>query len=233
MAVAGIVAGGSGQRMGGSMPKQFMELCGKPVIIRTIEAFLQHADIESVIIGINPDWYDYMSALVQKDFRNGVYITKGGKDRNDTILNIIKYARNTLHCNDNEIILTHDAVRPFVTEKMISDSIAEMDRCEICTAAIAAVDTIVVSEDGENVCEFPPRNTMYQVQTPQTFRIGSFSEVYGNLTENEKKTVTDACKLFSLNGYRVRLIDGDRNNIKLTYPSDFFLAEAIVGKSGS
>lgn len=229
MAIAGIVAGGKGSRMGNTeKPKQFLELCGKPVIIRTTEAFLRHEHISCVIIGINPDWHEYMDELVSRYFDGNVFVTDGGADRNGTIENILRFAKDKQGFADNEIILTHDAVRPFVSEKMIGDSIEAMKRCEICTTAVPATDTMVISGDGEVVGDFPLRSTVFHVQTPQTFRIGSFLRFYGELSAEEKAAATDACRLFHSKGCPVHLIEGDTNNIKLTYPGDFAVAGAIL-----
>ena len=214
-------------RMGGELPKQFMELCGKPVIIRTIGSFLKSPQIRLVIVGINPDWMDYMQGLIEKYRLENVYITPGGADRNDTLMNIISYAVDELSADENEIILTHDAVRPFVSEKIIGDSILAMEKYKIATAAVPATDTIIVSGDGNTASSFPLRSTMYQVQTPQSFRIGSFRDVYSSVSEEDKKSITDACKLFHMKGFEVGLVEGDRKNIKLTYPSDIITAKAI------
>ena len=126
MVIAGIVAGGSGRRMGGDIPKQFYELNGKPVIIYTTEVFLKHEKTDRIIIGINPDWADYTKALIKKYFpdNDNIFITDGGADRNETIMNMISFAKNVLSCDDRDIILTHDAVRPFVSSDIISESIA-------------------------------------------------------------------------------------------------------------
>lgn len=228
MATAAIVAGGKGTRMGGDIPKQFMELCGKPVIIHTIERFLKHQEVENVIVGINPHWHEYTEELVRKYFSGGVHITDGGADRNDTIVNIIKYAKEKLSAGDDEILLTHDAVRPFVTDRMISDSIAMMADCDICTAAITATDTMLVSADGITADDFPLRSTMFRVQTPQTFRIGGFIEMLDRVPTEQRAGITDACRLFHMNGKAVKLIRGDETNIKLTYPNDFRTAETFV-----
>ena len=148
MAIAGIVAGGTGSRMGSTVPKQFLPLCGRPVIVRTIEKFIGSEGIDAVIVGVNPDWYDHMQSLISEYFPAGVYAARGGADRSDTIVNIIRYAIDDLGYDEDEILLTHDAVRPFVTEKMISDSIDAMSHCEICTAAVGATDTMLISEHG-------------------------------------------------------------------------------------
>lgn len=228
MAIAGIVAGGTGSRMGGAVPKQFMELCGKPVIVRTIEKFAGSRDIGAVIVGVNPDWYDHMLSLVGEYFPSGVYVTKGGADRSDTIVNIIRYASDVLGFADDEIILTHDAVRPFVTEKMISDSIEAMSCCEICTAAVGATDTMLISADGKTASEFPVRSTMYRVQTPQSFRMGQFVTMLGAVPQDRRSEITDACSVYHRLGIKVHIIQGGETNIKLTYPADFEAAKAFV-----
>lgn len=228
MALAGIVAGGIGSRMGTDMPKQFLDLCGEPVIIRTIKGFASHKDVRSVIVGINPDWYDYMDELIKKYFNGGVYLTNGGYDRNDTITNIINYAEDRLNSGKDEILLTHDAVRPFINHRMIDDSIAAMEYCDICTAALPATDTIILSENGKIVSDFPLREKMFKVQTPQTFRLGEFKTMLATVTQEERRKITDACKLFYMNGKSVHIIAGEETNIKLTYPSDFETATAFI-----
>ena len=228
MVIAGIVAGGSGRRMGGDIPKQFYELNGKPVIIYTTEVFLKHEKTDRIIIGINPDWADYTKALIKKYFpdNDNIFITDGGADRNETIMNMISFAKNVLSCDDRDIILTHDAVRPFVSSDIISESIAVMDECEICTAAIPETDTVIESEDGKTALAFPDRSRIFRVQTPQTFRLGTFADVYGSLSEQERAAAKDVCRLYKSKGYSVILINGDPSNIKLTYPQDYRFAQA-------
>lgn len=230
MILAGIVAGGSGTRMGGSLPKQFLELEGKPVLIRTAESFLSHNMIDAVIIGINPDWYSDADSLIRKFFPESkrIFLTPGGSDRNETVSRMISFAMNDLHCREDDIILTHDAVRPFVSERLITDSISAMSDCEICTAAIPETDTVVTSQDGISACDFPDRRLLYRVQTPQTFRVGSFMKIYDSLSDEEKRLSTDVCRLYKSNGLNVRLIPGENENIKLTYPLDLSIAKAIL-----
>lgn len=230
MIIAGIVAGGNGSRMGtGNMPKQFFDLCGKPVIVHTIGKFLSCSDIDNVIVGINPAWKDYMQELKCRYFpkAENLFITDGGNDRNKTILNIISCAKS-IGADDNDIIVTHDAVRPFVTEKMISDNIKALEKYDVCTTAISAVDTIVCSDNGNTVTDFPVRSNMFQEQTPQTFRTGAFEMAYNSITESEHQNITDACKLFYLCGYDVGIVRGDVSNIKITYPFDYRAAKMLI-----
>ena len=230
MIVAGIVAGGSGMRMGGEIPKQFFELGGKPVIVRTVERFLRHPQTDKIIIGINPEWKEHCEKLMKRFFPESrdIYTVDGGRNRNETVGNIISYACKSLGCTAEDIVLTHDAVRPFVTDRMINDSIDAMEYCDICTVAVPETDTVVVSSDGSTADSFPDRNTLFRVQTPQTFRMGTFAEVFEALNENEKNSATDVCRLYKDRGYRVHLIGGDVRNIKLTYPFDVKVAEFIA-----
>lgn len=230
MIAAGIVAGGTGSRMGKtSMPKQFLDLCGKPVIVHTIQKFLDNSMTDVVVVGINPEWRNYMQEIAEKYFpaKDNLIITDGGSDRNETILNIIS-ALEKNGANDDCILVTHDAVRPFLTDRMIDDSIKEMENYDICTTAIPATDTIVCSENGITVDDFPLRKTMFQEQTPQTFRTGIFKKVYYSLSDFQRKDITDACKLFYMCGYKVKLIQGDISNIKLTYPDDLLTAKFLM-----
>lgn len=231
MALAGIVAGGKGSRMGNTeLPKQFMSLGGEPVIIHTIRVFLQCPEISLIIIGINPDWLDYMQNLKKTYFsnENHIFITKGGTDRNDTILNIIDFAETNFKLKQDEILVTHDAVRPFVTPEMISQSISELQNYDICTAAVPATDTVVLSENEKEVSGFPLRKNVFLEQTPQTFQIKHFKNLYLNMNLEERENITDACKLFYQNHMKVGLMNGSPMNLKLTYPHDFLLAEAYL-----
>ncbi len=229
MIIAGIVAGGTGSRMGREdLPKQFFELAVKPVFIYTAEKFLKYADV--VLIGMNPEWIDYADELLKKFFhdREKIFLVRGGSDRNETVRNIISFAHDSLNCSDDDIILTHDAVRPFVSDEIIYESISRIKECDICTAAIPATDTIVVSADGKTASSFPNRSEMFLVQTPQTFRIGDFERIYNSLSDDEKKIATDVCRLFKSRGKKVLLIKGSPENIKLTYPYDYQTAKIIA-----
>ncbi len=227
MIIAAIVAGGSGTRMGAGLPKQFMEIEGEPVIVRTVRAFLSHSLVDAVIIGINPAYYDYAAALPGLNYKR-IHITCGGSDRNGTIENIINYSLSELSCSDSDIVLSHDAVRPFVSERTISDSIKALETCDICTAAVPETDTVAVADDEMNVSSFPDRSTLYRIQTPQSFRIGTFRKVWASLSAEEKAHATDVCSLYRSKGYPIRLIPGEMTNIKLTYPEDILFARSII-----
>jgi 2-C-methyl-D-erythritol 4-phosphate cytidylyltransferase len=232
MIFGAILAGGSGTRMHiGSLPKQFLSLDGKPIIIHTLEKMLMCSRIDIIYIGVNPAWIGYMGDLLEKyDLdTDKVALTPGGKNRNDTIFNIINDIEKKYGEDENNIIITHDAVRPFVTLRILEESIDNAILYGACDTVVPAVDTIVMSKDAEQIDSIPDRAMMYQGQTPQTFKIDLLKSLYKQLKPSEKSILTDACKICVMKGAPVKLIRGNSANIKITTVSDYKIAQAIVG----
>lgn len=231
MVIAGIVAGGVGSRMGNvQTPKQFLEIGGKPIIIHTIEKFSASADIDYVVVGVHGDWQEYLEDILKSFVSDTekIRITAGGVDRNDTIQRIIRKADEEWGIEDDTVFVTHDAVRPFVSQDIIKENVEAARKYGICGTVIAAVDTIVQSDNGEYITEMPPRSEMYQCQTPQSFKYGLFREVYSSMTKEELDTATDVCKLFYLRGFKVHMVRGSSMNFKITYPLDLKMAEFML-----
>lgn len=227
MICVGILAGGSGTRMGiGNMPKQFLTLGSKPIIIHTIEKFLLIQNIDKIIIGVNPQYVLHMQDLINKHlekFSDKITVVQGGKDRNETILNVCDVIEDK-----SAVLITHDAVRPFVSMKTIEENIALIDKYDAVDTAVPAIDTIVESVNGELISTIPDRKYYYQGQTPQTFRVNDFLKLYSELTEDEKNILTDACKIFVLKNKKVALANGHYSNIKITTVTDLKIASAMI-----
>lgn len=231
MVIGGIVAGGTGKRMGNSaVPKQFLEIGGKPIIIHTVEKFLVSADIDYVVVGVHPDWVDYMEDLISKYVSSltRIAVTPGGTNRNGTIENIIKKAQELWGIKEDTIFVTHDAVRPFVSLKIIEDNVKAAGKYGVCDTVVGATDTIVRSSNHQSITDIPVRDEMYQGQTPQSFQYGIFKEVYKSMTEEELNIVTDACKMFFLRNHPVYLVEGSDSNFKITYPFDLKMAKCML-----
>ena len=234
MIFGAIVAGGVGNRMNLSgLPKQFLPLgkSQKPIIIHTLEKFLICEKLDFIYLGINKDWLGYAEELLDKyDIdKNKVFIVPGGADRNLTILNIIEAIEKNHGESKEHIIVTHDAVRPFVTLRMINENIEAAKECGACDTVTSAIDTIIESKDGKFISSVPQRSFMYQGQTPQTFNMSELKRLYNDLTEEEKSILTDACKIFTFRNKPVKMVQGDAFNIKITTVSDYKIAEAIIG----
>ncbi|MBQ3054098.1 MAG: 2-C-methyl-D-erythritol 4-phosphate cytidylyltransferase [Clostridia bacterium] len=228
MVFAGIVAGGMGNRMGTDLPKQYMEINAKPVIIHTIEKFLPYVD--EIYIGVAQSWKDYTEKLVEKfNIQNKIRVVIGGENRSATLFAVIWEIKKNHKITKDDIILTHDAVRPFVTGKMIEDNIEICKKCGACGTFIPAVDTMCISKGGYMVEKIPDRSVMYNVQTPQTVKVDILYKLLEKY-KNELEQFTDVCGLLCREGVPCGMAQGSRENIKITFPSDIAFAEGIIGK---
>lgn len=232
MNFAGILAAGKGKRMGeNELPKQYLKIGEKPIIIHTIEKFLKTKEIDEIIVAVPEVFFNYTKQLIEEYFDNKrVYIISGGKTRNDTIINICEYILNNFDINNNDIIVTHDAVRPFVTTRIIKENIEECKRHNAVDTCIPAFDTIVEAIDGVNISNIPIRSNMYQGQTPQTFKIRELLKTYSELTKKEKEILTDAAKIYVLKNKKVKIVMGESYNMKITTTYDLKLANLIFEK---
>ncbi len=233
MIFGAILAGGTGSRMNLSdMPKQFLPLGDKPIIIHTLEKFLMCDRFDQLYLGVHPDWIGYTADLVEKYIpvsAERIHLVAGGTDRNETILNVIHAIEDTWGEAPDNIIVTHDAVRPFVSLRILEENIDGALNHGAVDTVTAAVDTIVVSADGRTISDIPQRSQMYQGQTPQSFHISLLKELYCSLSLEEKGILTDACKICVVRNYPVHLVEGSVMNMKITTPADYKIAQAILG----
>lgn len=235
MIFGAILAGGTGSRMGlTNMPKQFLELGDKPIIIHTLQKFLLNLKFDVMYLGVHENWTGYMEDLIEKyivdeENKNRIKIISGGADRNSTIMNIVEDIEKNYILTNEDIIVTHDAVRPFITSRILEENIEISLKYGACDTVIPAIDTIVVSENNEIIKEIPNRQYMYQGQTPQSFKILELKNLYNELSKEEKEILTDACKIFVIKGKEVHLVRGEISNLKITTQEDYKIAQAMIG----
>lgn len=226
-----VLAGGIGSRMGNvDKPKQYMFVGEKPILIHTLEKFCRESEFERVIVLCPKEWIAHTKNLVKKYLSetDRVVVLQGGTTRNETIMNSIAYIEENYGLDDDTIVVTHDSVRPFVTERIIKENIKYAKEFGACDTAVAATDTIVCSEDNVLISDIPERRKMYQGQTPQTFQALKLKNYYNSLSGEEKNILTDAAKIFVMKGEKVHIVDGEVSNIKITYPYDLKVAEALL-----
>ncbi|GAA6822821.1 D-ribitol-5-phosphate cytidylyltransferase [Staphylococcus sp. 18_1_E_LY] len=231
MIYAGILAGGVGSRMGNvPLPKQFLDLDGKPILVHTVEKFLLTSEFDKIYIATPQKWISHTKDTLRKhditDER--VVVVQGGADRNETIMSIINAIEAENKITDEDVIVTHDAVRPFLTRRIIKENIDEVIKHGAVDTVITATDTIITSKDGEAIDSIPVRDEMYQGQTPQSFNINLLRDSYNALSEDDKKILTDACKILVVADKKVKLVLGELYNIKITTPYDLKVANSII-----
>ena len=234
MVFAAVLAGGIGSRMGAELPKQYIEVGGKAILVRSVEKFAARSDIACVLVLTPEDWVDDTRDLLERHgLLSGdvpVRVLAGGATRNDTLRNAIRHLEENFDLDDDAVFVTHDAVRPFLTQKMIDDNIAAVEQYGACGTTIPSTDTVVVSEDGTLITDIPDRSCLYQMQTPQSFRPLKLKALMDSLTPEEEAVLTDGCKIYLLKGEPVAMVEGAVTNIKITYPSDVAVAEQFAAE---
>lgn len=226
-----VLAGGIGSRMGNvEKPKQYLTVGEKPIIMHTLEKFFVNDKFEKVITLCPQQWVGHTANMVKKYLggTDKVVVIEGGETRNETIMNAIRYIEENYGLDEDTVIVTHDSVRPFVTHRIIEENISAAMEYGACDTVIPATDTIVESANHKVISNIPERSKMYQGQTPQSFKAKKLKELYYSLTEEEKDVLTDAAKIFVIKGEEVKLVDGEVFNIKITYPYDLKVAEALL-----
>ncbi len=227
-----VLAGGIGSRMGNAeKPKQFLEIGSRPVMIHTLEKFVIHPGFEEILVLSPKAWVSYTRDILKKYLpsASNLVVLEGGATRNETIMNAIRYIEAQGALDEETIIVTHDSVRPFVTHRILEENIRYAIQYGACDTVIPASDTIVQALDNESISDIPDRKYMYQGQTPQSFHAKKLKETYEGLTEQERSILTDACKIMVLKGEHVHLVQGEVSNIKITYPYDITVAQALLG----
>ena len=231
MVYAGILSGGIGTRMQSpDMPKQYMELGDKPILIHTIDPFLINPRIDEVVVAVPRPWVSYSIDLLRRHYPNQekLHLIPGGESRNETLMCILDDIESRNGITDEDVVVSHDAIRPFVSERIINDNIDAVLAHGAVDTVMPANDTIVESVDGVQIAAIPRRDHMYQGQTPQSFHIRTLRHLYGELSEEETAILTDAAKIFVLKGQYVHLVRGDYSNLKITTPYDLKGANALL-----
>lgn len=215
-----ITAGGIGKRMGSDLPKQFLVLGGKPVLVHTLELFFKYDPTIEIILTLPNEWRGYWETVIDKYYcRVPHIVVNGGEERYHSIQNALK------RCSGS-VIAVHDGVRPFV-------SFETLDRCFSALCQYEAVVPVLklkesIRETNEKSTNAVDRSNFRLVHTPQCFRAEVLRKAYEQ--EYHEKVTDDACLVEEL-GYTIHLVESNEENIKLTTPFDFLIAETIIQKS--
>lgn len=231
MNIGVIFAGGSGTRMNTkSRPKQFLDLNGKPIIIYTIELFDNHPDIDGVVVVCLESWIPFLQKMLKKfEINRVVRVIPGGASGQDSIFKGLcaaeEYAKE--QNDDSTIVLIHDGVRPLITEDTITDNIAKVKECGSCITIVPATETFVVKRNDGSL-ELPKRSECFLARAPQSFYLKDIIGAHRKSQEEGKTDFIDSCSLMSHYGFKLGLVEGPMENIKITTPTDYFVLRAMV-----
>ena len=223
--IAVILAGGSGQRFGSALPKQFLPLAGKTVIEHSIEAFEQNEGIDEIAVVMHADYLPQMQEIIDRNGWQKVRkLLPGGAERYLSTL----AALNAYEDRSDVNLIFHDAARPAVSQRIINETVTALQEHTAVAVAIPATDTVFeVSEDGGFITSIPLRKRLRCAQTPQAFRIDVIREAYRKALKDKDFTSTDDCGVLLRYCPEVPIfiVPGEVSNMKLTYPEDTPLLE--------
>ena len=227
MNYAVIFAGGTGQRMkNSSRPKQFLELHGKPIIVYTLEVFQAHPQVDGIVVSCVSGWLDYLWGLKERfSISKLIDIVEGGRTSQDSKLHALKRLASIADAND--LVLMHDAVRPLVTEQLITDNLECAEHYGNAITVDPFTETGVVSEDGVSVEQVIDRRKLYIAKAPQTFRFGDVLSAHEKAVDMPDAVTIDTCTIMTELGVELHFVQCDDTNIKITRPEDFYIFKAL------
>lgn len=225
--VAVVLAGGVGSRFGSALPKQFAEVAGKTIIEHSVTAFEENAKIDEIVVVMHQNYMDYFEEIrKENDWKKVVKVLDGGNERYMSSLAAIQ-AYEGQFVN----LILHDAVRPLVTDDIITDVVETLEQHEALGVAVPATDTIIqVDKETKTIVHVPDRSTLYNIQTPQAFHLETIAAAYQKAMQDPDFKATDDCGVVKkyLPEVPIHIVIGSSKNIKLTYPEDLHLADKLL-----
>ena len=216
-----IAAGGRGARLGGDRPKQFLSLAGRPILQRSVDAFVLSDRIADVVVALPRDLVDDVPDYL-RGCAKPVEIVEGGERRQDSVANAF-----ALVAGRADVVVIHDAARPLVSADLIRRTVDAAVEGGAAIAALPATDTVKRGDASRIIVDTLPRGEIFLAQTPQAFRVGVLRDALA--LASRSVDATDEAALAEQAGHRVRLIDGDPRNLKITDADDLAMAERLIG----
>jgi 2-C-methyl-D-erythritol 4-phosphate cytidylyltransferase len=221
-----ILAGGSGSRIDGALPKQFLSLADKTILQHAIEKFENHPQTEHIFIVIHGDYIDRTREIVRgSGYKKVEKILEGGETRQDSSrIGVMAAAPG-----EYENVLIHDAARPFVSKEIIDNILSALETHSAVNVAVPSPDTVIEIDADNFIKNVPDRKYLRRVQTPQAFKLDLIQKAHWLALEKNITNATDDCSLIlKLNLAPIYVVEGNEKNIKITYPLDLLIAQKIL-----
>lgn len=223
--VAVVLAAGKGKRMGSDVPKQYIELDNKPIVYYSLNIFQESEVIDEIILVTGEDEIEYCRTdiVLKYGLSKVTNIIEGGKERYDSVYKAIQSICNC------DFVFIHDGARPFIEDKIISKLYHAVKEYQACVVGVKTKDTVKIANQDEWIASTPNRDLIWNVQTPQVFEYGLIKVAYERLIKNGCENVTDdAMVVENMLQQKVKLVEGNDQNIKVTTPFDLVIANAFI-----
>ena len=230
--IALIIAGGAGNRMDQDIPKQFLTVNEKPVIVYTLEIFQSHPEIDAIAVVCIAGWEQVLWAYAKQfNISKLLYVIPGGKNGQDSIRNGVMELER--HFASEDFVLIHDAIRPMVSAEIISDNIRVAKQYGNAITVIPCMEAMMQTEDGVKSCGSYPRDNLKRTQTPQAFHIGQICDLHRRALKAGITNSVASCTLMIEMGEQVYFSRGSEKNIKLTTVEDIDIFKALLAAKRS
>lgn len=223
-----VPAAGSGVRFGAQIPKPFIKLSGKAILYYTLSSFVELKNVSQIIVATSKNWLDEVEKIFREINSSNVRleVVEGGRERQFSIQNALVKVNDTI-----ELIAVHDAVRPFVKAEFVYECCKTAREYGGAVLGIPANDTIKKVNDRQVISETPDRTLLWQAQTPQIFQKKLLFDAYNSAMKNGFIGTDDASLVERIGG-TIKMVEGGRENLKITYPLDLKIAELILTGGG-
>lgn len=230
--IALLIAGGSGSRMSQDIPKQFLHVFEKPVVIYTLEAFEKHPEIDAIGVVCIDGWEQVLWAYARQfNISKLKYVIPGGENGQSSIRNGVMELEK--HFEPEDLVLVHDAIRPMVSAEIISDNIRVANECGNAITVIPCAEAMLQTEDGAVSSGVYPRDQLKRTQTPQAFHLGDICNLHRRAIEAGIVNSVASCTLMIEMGEKVYFSSGSEKNIKLTTVEDIDIFKALLSAKRS
>ena len=227
MNTAIILAGGVGSRMGVDKPKQYLIVNEKPIIVYCLEIFEKHAEIDNIVIVVSDEWKDYVEQNVEQYGISKVCgYAPAGKTRQHSIYNGLKSAQE--NAPDTKVCIIHDAARPLVSDKIISDCIVGAIEDDGAMPVITVKDTVYQSKDGKSIDNLLKRSELFAGQAPESFDFKKYLDIHNSVSDDEIASTAGSSEIAYRHGMKIRLDEGSERNFKITTVEDLETFETII-----
>lgn len=220
MGCALILSGGSGVRLGTEIPKQYIEVCGRPIISYCVEQLSRHKEIDAIQIVASSKWHEKITEWLEKYDKDRKFrgFSEPGETRQLSVYHGIRDIRE--YADDRDTVLIHDAARPFLSAQMITDCLKAADGHDGVLPVLPMKDTVYLSKDGKKITELVNRSEIYAGQAPEVFRIGAYYEANKKLYPEKIRKINGSTEPAVMAGMDIVMIPGDENNFKITTRQD-------------
>ena len=213
-----ILSGGTGSRMKSDIPKQYIEVYGKPVISYTLNSF-DFFLFENIVIVVADFWKDYVMKICRNDFPNNYFTyAPAGASRQESILNGLKVLKGKA-VND-DIVIIHDAARPYCSNELVEKLLSACNTANGAMPVLPVKDTVYLSNDGSEISSLLDRDKLFCGQAPEAFKYGRYLEINEKLSSEDLAKVRGSSEIAFRNGMKIALVEGDEANFKITTPAD-------------